>query len=110
MIEYTNRFDRLSANSMAGSNCRAAELKRRSIACQPIAAALEAAAAPRVRSYHEKQPLQGWQYEEADGTLLGQKITPARPRRPLCARRQGRLSVIGADECHSGACRRCRQN
>jgi histidinol dehydrogenase len=29
-----------------------------------------------VRSYHERQKLQSWQYEDADGTLLGQKITP----------------------------------
>jgi len=37
--------------------------------------ALEAAAV-RVRSYHEHQPLQSWQYEDADGSLLGQKVTP----------------------------------
>ena len=33
-------------------------------------------AAERVRSYHEKQPLQSWQYADADDTILGQKITP----------------------------------
>ena len=42
-------------------------------------AALEAAAA-RVRGYHEKQQIEcgshSWQYTEADGTVLGQKVTP----------------------------------
>jgi histidinol dehydrogenase len=37
--------------------------------------ALEAAAG-RVRAYHERQRLEGWSYTEADGTLLGQMITP----------------------------------
>ena len=26
--------------------------------------------------YHEKQRLEGWSYTEADGTMLGQMITP----------------------------------
>jgi histidinol dehydrogenase len=33
-------------------------------------------AAQRVRSYHERQKQQSWQYTDEDGTLLGQKITP----------------------------------
>ncbi len=76
VIEYTNRFDRLSAKTMAELELSRAELEA-ALAGLPKERrdALEAAAA-RVRAYHERQPLQGWQYEEADGTLLGQKITP----------------------------------
>ena len=80
VIEYTNRFDRLSAKCMAELELSRAELEA-ALAGLPAdrRAALEAAAA-RVRSYHERQPLQGWQYEEEGealrGTLLGQKITP----------------------------------
>ncbi|TXL18514.1 histidinol dehydrogenase, partial [Methylococcaceae bacterium HT3] len=33
-------------------------------------------AANRVRAYAEKQKMESWQYTEADGTVLGQKITP----------------------------------
>src|SRR5690606_23741241 len=33
-------------------------------------------AAERVRSYHEKQKQDSWTYTEADGTVLGQKVTP----------------------------------
>jgi len=37
--------------------------------------ALEAAA-ERIRAYHEHQRAQSWSYTEADGTLLGQQVTP----------------------------------
>ncbi|MFP3498429.1 histidinol dehydrogenase, partial [Pseudomonas sp. SIMBA_059] len=33
-------------------------------------------AANRVRMYHERQKQDSWQYTEADGTVLGQKVTP----------------------------------
>ena len=76
VLEYTNRFDRLQASSASSLELPQAELQT-ALAGLPAVqrTALEAAAA-RVRSYHERQPLQGWQYEEADGTLLGQKVTP----------------------------------
>jgi len=76
VIEYTNRFDRLSVSGMGELELPASELQA-ALDGLPAAqrAALEAAAA-RVRSYHQRQPLQGWQYEEADGTLLGQQVTP----------------------------------
>jgi histidinol dehydrogenase len=80
VVEYTNRFDRLAASSLAELEIPPAELAA-SLAALPAAQreALEAAAA-RVRRYHERQPLQGWQYEEQSeelrGTLLGQKVTP----------------------------------
>ena len=76
VLDYTNRFDRLQASSASSLELPQAELQT-ALAGLPAVqrTALEAAAA-RVRSYHERQPLQGWQYEEADGTLLGQKVTP----------------------------------
>jgi len=76
VVEYTNRFDRLNVRSVAEL-----ELSRESLqqALDGLPAeqrtALETAAG-RVRSYHERQTAPSWQYEEADGTLLGQKITP----------------------------------
>ncbi len=80
VVEYTNRFDRLDVRTLAEL-----ELSR-----QALQSALDGlpgaqrlaleAAAERVRSYHQRQPLQSWQYEEQDGemrgTLLGQKVTP----------------------------------
>lgn len=76
VVDYSNRFDRLSAASMADLELSRDELEK-ALAGLPAErrAALEAAAG-RVRAYHEKQKLDGWSYTEADGTMLGQMITP----------------------------------
>ncbi len=80
IVDYTNRFDRLSAQSMAELELSQNEL-RRSLDGLPVEqrTALETAA-QRIRSYHQRQPLLSWQYEEVGtelaGTLLGQKVTP----------------------------------
>ncbi len=76
LIEYTNRFDRLSVTS-AGQLELTQDQLQQSLAALPSSqrSALEQAA-ERIQQYHEKQPLGSWQYTEADGTLLGQKVTP----------------------------------
>ena len=75
VLEYTNRFDKASASHLAELEIPQAELQA-ALSGLPTAQreALQAAAA-RVRSYHEKQVMQSWQYTEADGTLLGQQVT-----------------------------------
>src|SRR5476651_1080906 len=80
VLDYTNRFDRLKAESVASLELPQAELEAALEGLEPKRrAALEAAAA-RVRGYHEKQRIEcgshSWQYTEADGTVLGQKVTP----------------------------------
>lgn len=80
VLEYTNRFDRLSASTLPELELSKADLQA-ALSSLPAdqRQALEFAAA-RVRAYHERQPLQGWHYEdnspELFGTMLGQKITP----------------------------------
>ncbi|AEJ01785.1 Histidinol dehydrogenase [Nitrosomonas sp. Is79A3] len=76
LIEYTNRFDRLSATTGKDLELTQKQLHH-SLETLPSNQrnALEQAA-ERVRSYHEKQQLNSWQYTDSDGTLLGQKITP----------------------------------
>ncbi|MGV8844286.1 MAG: histidinol dehydrogenase [Pseudomonas sp.] len=76
LLDYTAQFDGLQAASMA-------ELilprERLELALSRITTAQRDAlehAAERVRLYHEKQKQDSWHYTEADGTLLGQKITP----------------------------------
>jgi histidinol dehydrogenase len=78
VLEYTNRFD-MQAGSLAELELQQSELKA---AFDGLPArqrdALEQAA-HRVRSYHEAQKKasgESWSYREADGTLLGQKVTP----------------------------------
>lgn len=79
VLEYSKRFDGLDVPSMAALELGPAELRAALDAITPAQrAALEQAAA-RVRSYHERQLDacgRSWQYRDADGTLLGQKVTP----------------------------------
>ncbi|MEX3582129.1 MAG: histidinol dehydrogenase [Burkholderia sp.] len=80
VLDYTNRFDRLQAASVAALELHQDALEAALEGLEPKRrAALEAAAA-RVRGYHEKQKLEcgchSWQYTESDGTVLGQKVTP----------------------------------
>ncbi len=76
VIEYTNKFDRLAAKAMIDLELRKTELQA---ALDGLSverrAALEAAAA-RIKAYHDRQKMAGWSYTEADGTMLGQMITP----------------------------------
>ena len=76
VLEYTARFDRLPATSLASLELKSSQLQA---ALESLPAdtrqALEAAA-ERVRRYHEKQVQGSWTYTEDDGTVLGQKITP----------------------------------
>ncbi|MCF7203754.1 histidinol dehydrogenase [Pseudomonas oligotrophica] len=76
LVEFTRRFDNLEVAAMADLILPRERLE---LALERISAeqrsALEAAA-ERVRSYHERQKQDSWTYTEADGTVLGQKVTP----------------------------------
>ncbi|PHM21628.1 MAG: histidinol dehydrogenase [Curvibacter sp. PD_MW3] len=79
VLEYTARFDGLSAPNMAALELTQADFKAAFDAI-PLAQreALQSAAA-RVRKYHEAQKKasgESWSYRDEDGTLLGQKVTP----------------------------------
>lgn len=76
LIDYTNRFDRMTAASIDDLEIPRADWHA-ALAALPTAQrnALEAAA-ERVRLYHERQRSETWTYTEADGTMLGQQITP----------------------------------
>lgn len=76
VVEYTQRFDRVTAQNMSELEI---PLSRASTALQALPAAQRDAleqAAVRVRQYHEHQKQESWHYTEADGTLLGQQVTP----------------------------------
>ena len=76
VLEYTRRFDKLKVKA-----ARELELPKASLAAalltlpSPQRHALEEAA-NRIRAYHEKQLVQSWSYRDAEGTLLGQQVTP----------------------------------
>lgn len=80
VLEYTQKFDRLGVDAVSALEIPAAELQAALISLPAERRqALEAAAA-RVRAYHEVQKREcgsaGFSYTEADGTVLGQKVTP----------------------------------
>lgn len=76
VLEYTRRFDRVDAPSMAALEIPQQDLRAALDRLgTPQRRALEQAAA-RIRAYHEHQPLASWRYTEPDGTVLGQQVTP----------------------------------
>jgi histidinol dehydrogenase len=79
VLEYTARFDGLSATSVAALEVPAAELAAALQAITPAQRVALESAAERVRTYHERQfdaSCRGFAFRDADGTLLGQKVTP----------------------------------
>ncbi|MFL6653996.1 MAG: histidinol dehydrogenase, partial [Sulfurifustis sp.] len=76
VVDYTRRFDRHPANSIAALEIPRSRLQAAydGLAREARTALDEAAA--RIRRYHERQKAESWRYQEADGTLLGQQVTP----------------------------------
>ncbi len=80
LLEYTHRFDRFDAPSVAALEITPAEM-RAALDDLPAAqrAALQAAAT-RIRAFHERQferlRVGDWTDTDADGTVTGQRITP----------------------------------
>ena len=76
VLEYTNRFDKTNASSLAELEVSQVELQAALKGLPTNQRVALQSAADRVRSYHEKQVMQSWSYTESDGTLLGQQVTP----------------------------------
>ena len=79
VLEYTARFDGLQVGGMAELELKQDELKAAFDSLPEVQKQALQAASARVRSYHEAQKRasgQSWSYRDADGTLLGQKVTP----------------------------------
>ena len=76
VLEYTRCFDHYDAAEMGALELPRASLKQ---AWEGLptgqAEALEKAAG-RIRAYAERQKMETWRYAEADGTVLGQQVTP----------------------------------
>jgi len=79
LLELTARFDGVAATDMAALEIGPAELHAALQAITPAQRDALQAAAARVRDYHLRQrdaACTSWSYRDADGTLLGQKVTP----------------------------------
>ncbi len=76
VLDWTAKFDRLSAPSVAALEITAAEM-RVAFDSLPSAqrSALETAAA-RIRAFHERQKQASWSFRDPDGSEFGQRVTP----------------------------------
>ena len=80
VLGFTKQFDRLNVASVSDLEIPRKDLE---LAYNALTAEQKNAldiAAQRVRAYHERQKIEAgchsWEYEEKDGTRLGQKVTP----------------------------------
>ncbi|HKM36128.1 MAG TPA: histidinol dehydrogenase [Thiopseudomonas sp.] len=76
LIDYTRQFDGLDVAQMSDLILNRERLELALTRITPEQRAALETAARRVREYHERQVQDSWQYQEADGTVLGQKVTP----------------------------------
>ena len=76
VLDYTNQFDSLKAESISELIVSKKKLKESfdNLAIEQKNALL--IAAERIKSYHQNQVQESWSYLEDDGSMLGQKITP----------------------------------
>ena len=71
VLEYTRKFDGRNAVSLQDLEARPA---LGSIPAEQLKALREAH--ERIRSFHERQLQRSWDYTEADGSRLGQRVSP----------------------------------
>jgi histidinol dehydrogenase len=76
VLAYARRFDRVKAVSVAKLEVSRAQMRAALSGLPNKDAASLRQAARRIRRFHERQLSRSWKYSEADGTLLGQVITP----------------------------------
>ena len=76
LLEYTKRFDRLDVPDAAALEIAADAMRAAYDGLPRAERDALATAAGRVRAYHERQKGAGFTLREADGTELGQRVTP----------------------------------
>ena len=79
VLGFTKQFDRLNVASVSELEVPRKDLEQAYKSLSDEQKSALDVAAQRVRAYHEKQKIEAgchsWEYEEADGTRLGQKVT-----------------------------------
>ena len=80
LLEYTRRYDRLEADSIAALEITREEMRRALDGLTPTERSALEGAAERIRAFHREQHerlMKGdWLSSEDDGTVTGQRITP----------------------------------
>ena len=76
VIEYTNKFDNTNASSMADLTLSHQQLQQALARISDVERNALTKAAERVERFHQRQADSSWQYQDDDGTILGQKVIP----------------------------------
>tara|TARA_B100001079_G_scaffold29666_1_gene22477 strand:+ start:3853 stop:5148 length:1296 start_codon:yes stop_codon:yes gene_type:complete len=76
LLDYSVKFDNISASAIDELVIDLNETKSAFEGLPEKEKDALQVAAERVRDYHKKQQQDTWTYEEEDGTILGQKVTP----------------------------------
>ena len=71
VLEYTRRFDRIEASSLKELERPLSQISLPGAQGQALRLAHQ-----RIKAFHERQLQKSWEYTEADGTRLGQRMTP----------------------------------
>ncbi|MBA3504683.1 MAG: histidinol dehydrogenase [Betaproteobacteria bacterium] len=75
VLEYTKRFDRLDAPSVATLEISADDMGAAFAGLADAERDALGAAAKRIRAYHERQKGGDWHYADDEGSELGQRVT-----------------------------------
>jgi histidinol dehydrogenase len=75
LLDYTNQFDRRNVQQASELELSKTSLKQAWDSLPTEQAEALQIAVQRISAYAEQQKLQSWQFTEADGTVLGQKVT-----------------------------------
>jgi len=76
LVAMTREFDQRPDANMVDLIISAGQLASALERISPEQRQALEVAAERIHSYHQRQKQESWSYREADGTLLGQQITP----------------------------------
>tara|TARA_B110000046_G_scaffold185276_1_gene226338 strand:- start:5412 stop:6722 length:1311 start_codon:yes stop_codon:yes gene_type:complete len=76
LIEYSNRFDRRDCVNFEEFCLGPEHLLEALESIDSVTREALQTAASRIRDYHRHQVQESWQFTEADGTVLGQQVTP----------------------------------
>jgi len=75
VLKYTRQFDRFEADSINDLVVSQQQMQQCLNDLPADQASALRIAAVRIRDYHERQKQVSWQYQEADGSVYGQKVT-----------------------------------
>jgi len=76
LLEFTRRFDGHSAASVDALEISGRRMNAARTGLNSECAGALNVAAERIRAYAEHQKMESWRFQEADGTILGQQVTP----------------------------------